>query len=102
MTHVNGWFPAVYKSYMRQNFRLLLESNLPVVNFRICPLMYPRPLTRLSEGNQRASAGCIPSLLSPQIVPPYCCVIDNNGGNGEPSEERADTQSAGFGVKSHY
>ena len=39
-THVNGWFPAVYMSYMSQNFRLFHASNLSVRNFRIFLLMY--------------------------------------------------------------
>ena len=43
VTHVNGWFPAVYMSYMSQNFRLFHVSNLPFLNFRIFLLMYPGP-----------------------------------------------------------
>ena len=49
-THVNGWEPAVYMSYMNcminymscmsQNFRLFHVSNLSVRNFRIFLLMY--------------------------------------------------------------
>ena len=35
VTHVNGWFPAIYMSYMNENFRLFLVSNLSVLNFRI-------------------------------------------------------------------
>ena len=34
-------FPAVYMSYMSQNFRLFLASNLSFLNFRTFPLMYP-------------------------------------------------------------
>ena len=45
-THVNGWFPAVYMSYMSQNFRLFHVSNLSVRNFRIFLLMYPGSLTK--------------------------------------------------------
>ena len=41
VTHVNGWFPAVYMSYTSQNFRLFHVSNLSVRNFRIFLLMYP-------------------------------------------------------------
>ena len=41
VTHVNGWFPAVYVSCMSQNFRLFHVSNLSVRNFRIFLLMYP-------------------------------------------------------------
>ena len=33
VTHINGWFPAVYMSNMSQNFRLFLVSNLSVLNF---------------------------------------------------------------------
>ena len=44
VTHVNGWEPAVYMSYMNQNFRLFHESNLSVRNFRIFLLMYPGSL----------------------------------------------------------
>ena len=40
-THVNGWKPAVYMSYMSQNFRLLRASNLSARKFRIFLLMYP-------------------------------------------------------------
>ena len=41
VTHVNGWEPAVYMSYMSQYFRLFLVSNLYVLNLRIFLLMYP-------------------------------------------------------------
>ena len=41
VTHVNGWSPAVYMSYMSQNFRLFLVSDLSVLNFQIFLLMYP-------------------------------------------------------------
>ena len=34
-TRVNGWEPAVYMSYMSQNFPLFRVSNLSVRNFRI-------------------------------------------------------------------
>ena len=43
-THVNGWEPAVYLSFMSQNFRLPLVSNLSVLNLRIFLLMYPGSL----------------------------------------------------------
>ena len=33
VTHVNGWFSAVYMSYTSQNFRLFNVSNLSVLNF---------------------------------------------------------------------
>ena len=46
-THVNGWFPAVYTSFMSQNFRLFHVSNLSVRNFRIFLLMYTWSLTLL-------------------------------------------------------
>ena len=45
VTHVNGWFPAVYMSYISQNCRLYHVSNLFVLNFRIFRLMYPGSLT---------------------------------------------------------
>ena len=41
VTHVNGWFPAVYMSCMSQNFRLFHASNLSVQNFQVFLLMYP-------------------------------------------------------------
>ena len=41
VTHVNGWFPDVYMSYMSQNFHLFIVSNLSVLNFRNFLLMYP-------------------------------------------------------------
>ena len=41
VTHVNGWFPAIYMSYMSSNFRFFLVSNKTVLNFRIFLLMYP-------------------------------------------------------------
>ena len=44
-----GWEPAVYMSYMSQNFRLFLVSNLSVQNFRIFLLMYSGSLS-LSAG----------------------------------------------------
>ena len=34
-THVNGWEPAVYMSYMSQNLCLFLVSNLSILNFSI-------------------------------------------------------------------
>ena len=40
VAHVNGWFLSVYTSYKSQNFRLFVESNLSVLNFRIFLLMY--------------------------------------------------------------
>ena len=34
VTHVNGWFPAVYMSYMLQNYHWFHVSNLSVLNFQ--------------------------------------------------------------------
>ena len=53
-THVNGWEPAVYISYMSQNSRVFLVSNLSIQNFRIFLLMYPGSLTvpRLHHSDQ--------------------------------------------------
>ena len=45
VTHANGWEPAVYMSYMSQNFRLFLLSNLSDLNFLIVLLMYPGSLS---------------------------------------------------------
>ena len=44
LTHVTR-FPAVYMSYICQNFRLFHVSNLSVRNFRVFLLMYPGPMT---------------------------------------------------------
>ena len=41
ITRVNGCEPAVYISYISQDFRMFHVSNLFVLNFRIVPLMYP-------------------------------------------------------------
>ena len=43
-THVNGCEPAVYVSFMSQNFRLFHVSNLSVRNFLISLLMCPGSL----------------------------------------------------------
>ena len=62
VTHGNGWFPAVYASYMNQNFRSFLVSNLSVLNFRIFLLMYPGSMIRAPIGwgyLQRAHTGCV-------------------------------------------
>ena len=54
VTHVNGWFPAVYMSYIGQSFRLFHVSNLSV-NFQIFLLMYPRSMTQpLPDGQSHA------------------------------------------------
>ena len=42
--HVNGCEPAVYMTYMSQNFRLFHVSNLSVLSFLIFLLMYPGSL----------------------------------------------------------
>ena len=52
---VNGWEPAVYMSFMSQNFRLFHLSNLSVRNFRIFLLMYPGSVI----GQATAAAGLI-------------------------------------------
>ena len=39
VTHVNGWKPAVYMSYMSENFSLFHPSNISVLNFRNILLM---------------------------------------------------------------
>ena len=54
-THVNGWKPAVYMSYLSQNFRLLLVSNLSVRNFQFFLLMYPGSLTASAVADGRTS-----------------------------------------------
>ena len=41
VTHVNGWETDVHMTNVNQNFCLLHVSNLSVLNFRICLLMYP-------------------------------------------------------------
>ena len=33
MCHVNGWFPAVYITYMSENFPLFHASNYPFETF---------------------------------------------------------------------
>ena len=45
VTHVNGWFPAVYTSYESQDFRLIIVSNLSVLNFQMFMLTYPGSMT---------------------------------------------------------
>ena len=88
VTHVNGSFPAVYMSCTGQNFRSFLVSNLSVRNFRICLLMYPRPLTlgrsadrrRPPSGRRTASSTALTTngilLMHPQGA--FC------GGRGRP------------------
>ena len=45
LAHVNGWEPAVYMTYMTQNFCVLHVSNLSARNFRFFLLMYPGSVT---------------------------------------------------------
>ena len=63
-THVNGWFPAVYMSCMRQNFRLFHVSNLSVRNFRIFLLMYTGSFSLMSGLQFGLTSAC--RLLSVQ------------------------------------
>ena len=46
METAGSHFPAVSMSYISQNFRLFLVSNVSVLNFRIFLFMYPGPETR--------------------------------------------------------
>ena len=66
-THVNGWFPAVYMSCMRQNFCLLHASNLSVRNFRIFLLMYPGSLVAVRR-DSLVGDGLDAELLDPVSV----------------------------------
>ena len=43
VTHVNGWVPLIYMSYMGQNFRLFRLSNLCVLNSSLYMLMLMWP-----------------------------------------------------------
>ena len=54
-THVSSWYPAVYVSCMRQNYRLFHILNLSVRNFPIFLLMSPGSLRRTAG---RAGHGC--------------------------------------------
>ena len=45
VSHVNGWVPAVFMSYMSQDFRLFHASSISVQNFRFFLLMYPWSMT---------------------------------------------------------
>ena len=69
MTHVlrKRLFSAVYMSYLRRNVRLFHVSTLPVLNFRIFQLMYPRcvccqPLDLVL--GWLTTVGCVLSLVS--------------------------------------
>ena len=59
-THVNGWFPAVYKSCMSQNFRLFHVLNLSVRNFRfLCSCIRGLCLVFTTAGALHAArSGC--------------------------------------------
>ena len=60
VTHVNGWFPAVYMSDTSQNVRLRIVWNLSVLNFRFFLLVYPGSVlndSRLMNGWTMDSCG---------------------------------------------